>query len=173
MDTSDNPVPVQKTDSIGLAVASLVLGIISIAFSLFVVGGLLAVIGIILGWVHLGKRKAYRAMAIWGIVLSVVGLLISTGLVYSYYQGYKMYQAAMASNGDSPGMSLKDWQGVRAPDFTVTTLDGKAIKLSDLRGKRVVLDFWATWCPPLREGNPAFYPARQRSRGEGPGDRGY
>jgi len=35
-----------------------------------------------------------------------------------------------------------------APDFTLKRLDGDAVTLSDLRGKTVVIDFWATWCPP-------------------------
>ncbi len=40
------------------------------------------------------------------------------------------------------------WVGKPAPDFTVTDLAGKQYKLSDYRGKNVMLVFWATWCPP-------------------------
>ncbi len=43
-----------------------------------------------------------------------------------------------------------------APDFTVYDNEGNAVKLSDLKGKPVVLNFWASWCPPCKSEMPDF-----------------
>lgn len=55
-----------------------------------------------------------------------------------------------------PVKLVGDVQGVPAPDFTLPSLDGRKVKLSDFRGKAVLLNFWATWCPPCKVEMPWF-----------------
>jgi len=58
-------------------------------------------------------------------------------------------------------------KGNSAPDFVLTDLQGHNVKLSDLRGKAVVLNFWATWCPPCKEEIPWFVELQKRYGAEG------
>jgi peroxiredoxin len=44
--------------------------------------------------------------------------------------------------------------GAKAPNFSLKTLDGKQVELSDYEGKKVMLNFWATWCPPCKKEMP-------------------
>lgn len=56
--------------------------------------------------------------------------------------------------------------GRPAPDFTLTTVAGETLQLSELRGQPVVLNFWATWCGPCQREMPALQAASQRYEGE-------
>ncbi|WP_267902155.1 peroxiredoxin family protein [Lentibacillus cibarius] len=51
-----------------------------------------------------------------------------------------------SGNSDTVGLQ----KGNIAPDFELTTLEGEQVSLSDYRGQRVVLNFWASWCPPCK-----------------------
>ncbi|MFD1416568.1 redoxin domain-containing protein [Oceanobacillus jeddahense] len=44
--------------------------------------------------------------------------------------------------------------GDKAPDFMLETLDGETVQLSDFKGERVMINFWATWCPPCKQEMP-------------------
>lgn len=57
-------------------------------------------------------------------------------------------------------------ENFRAPEFSLPALDGRQVSLSDLRGQAVLVNFWATWCPPCRAEMPEIQAAYQNHRGQ-------
>jgi len=57
--------------------------------------------------------------------------------------------------------------GTRAPDFVATDMDGNQVRLSDLEGEVILLNIWATWCPPCREEMPSMQRLHERLGPEG------
>lgn len=58
-------------------------------------------------------------------------------------------------------------KGKAAPGFTLTSLDGKKVSLSDYKGHAVLLNFWATWCAPCKIEMPWFEQFRQQYKAQG------
>ena len=64
------------------------------------------------------------------------------------------------------GNAFSDWVGRPAPDAEFTTVDGQTLRLSDLRGRKVMVDIWATWCPPCRKSIPHLVALDQEMGGD-------
>ena len=95
---------------------------------------------------------------------NIIVVVILLGLVgWGIYDTIKKNderQASFASSEqamegiDESSQTIGINQGNIAPDFELNTLDGKSIKLSDFRGQKVIINMWATWCPPCRAEMP-------------------
>ncbi|WP_239454413.1 TlpA family protein disulfide reductase [Bacillus suaedaesalsae] len=97
----------------------------------------------------------------------LIAILILAGLI-----GYTIYTQIQAKNseqitetpgetnpynpGEKVGEALTEGPLLQkaAPDFELLTLNGDTVKLSDFKGKKVFINFWATWCPPCRDEMP-------------------
>lgn len=82
----------------------------------------------------------------WNVVLVAVFLL---GVLW-------IWQSAVPAAATTGGLVPSPREGFPAPDFTLPTLDGDEVTLSDLRGRVVIINLWTAWCPPCREEMPAI-----------------
>lgn len=76
------------------------------------------------------------------------------------FLGYRIWPQVAAAFGVASANTA-------APDFQLTTLDGRAISSDQLRGSVVLVNFWATWCPPCRVEMPGFQAVYDRRKEQG------
>src|SRR3989338_7968713 len=81
-----------------------------------------------------------------------IGIIAIITAAIAFIELSKPNSSVVVSDDKSTGITI----GKTAPDFELETLDGKKARLSDYRGKKVILNFWASWCPPCREDMPEF-----------------
>lgn len=92
------------------------------------------------------------------IGVSLIVVLIGIFL-YSTFNKPNDEKNQVAQQTDNGGVIMSEEAGgiavgEVAPDFELENLDGEKVKLSDLKGKKVILNFWASWCPPCKKEMP-------------------
>lgn len=96
-----------------------------------------------------------RKVVIFALMVVIVAGLLVMGKFQGKFPSSRARSVAAATKGHD------------APDFVLSDLQGHSVKLSDLRGKAVVLNFWATWCPPCKEEIPWFVELQKRYGAQG------
>ncbi len=117
----------------------------------------------------------------WVIVLVLAAFALMVWSGYANYKRRKQFAQRQAQGTLVPETAnnqsvqqdvsadegLPDLRGKRAPDFSLKTVDGKKVSLSDYKGKAVLINFWATWCAPCKIEMPWLVALRTQYAGQG------
>ncbi len=130
-----------------------------------------------LGFYAKFRQHLHKVEVVSGVVLIVIGLLVASG--YSTLLASSRLAAllpnaeswikapAPTTAGNSAPSKTNGNSFQPAPDVEFQTLDGKPFRLADLRGRVVLLNFWATWCQPCRAEIPEFNAMQRELKSQG------
>ncbi len=93
------------------------------------------------------KKEVFHLFKKAALIVGLTGLIVWT---VNSNLSFATQNEEVATVNHKVGIS----EGQIAPDFTLKTISGEEIKLSAFRGKRVILNFWASWCPPCKAEMP-------------------
>ena len=140
----------------------------------FLITGLF--INLFLGFYSKFRQHLHKVEVVSGVVLIGIGLLIASGystllagwgasILPNAESLIKAPAPVPASNNTAATGAATNYQP--APDVEFQTLDGKPFRLADLRGRVVLLNFWATWCQPCRAEIPEFNAMQRELKSQG------
>lgn len=97
-------------------------------------------------------------------IKGALGALVLAAAGYGIYMAYEAKLPANQSPAEFQVISKMESEGV--PDFTLERLDGTKLKLSDYKGKMLIVNFWASWCNPCVEEFPSMVRLAEKMKGD-------